>query len=299
MCGGLATGAVIASGALEAGCGNDVEPAPFVDATTLPGGSAAALLDLDPASMGFGQIAVRAAALPALQPIGGAVTVRLPKLTAGSSLPFAVPPSILLVHRAGPGDPQAYIAVDATCPHAGCPLGYAAQDQLIECPCHGSRFRGATDPSGCVGDVVHLPALAKLRAYVVDGAADPVLIDLKSNACLAPGAPKVVGGQITLALADVPELATVGGSKVFPSVEGFSDPLVLVRVDASTIAALDARCTHLGCTVAYAPARMDLECPCHGSIFALDGTVKMPPAPLPLRAFAVAFDGTTLVITVA
>ncbi|HEY7956579.1 MAG TPA: Rieske (2Fe-2S) protein, partial [Polyangia bacterium] len=213
LCGGLATGAVLASGGLSAaGCGNQVVPAPFVDVTTLPGDPAA--LDLDPASMSFGQLAVRLAALPDLEPIGGAVTLRLPKLTPGT-LPFALPPSILFVHRGAPGDPQEYIATDATCPHAGCPLGYAPEDRLIECPCHGSRFRATTDPGGCVGQVVHLPAPSALRAYGVDASGDPLLINLSVDVCAAAGAPTVVGGQITLALADVPELAMVGGSKVY------------------------------------------------------------------------------------
>lgn len=299
VCGGLASGAVIASGSLVVGCGNDVEPAPFVDAVTQPGSTAPVTLDLDAASMGFGQIAVRVEALPDLQAVGGAITVRLPKLTAGSTLPFRVPPSVLLVHRGSPGTPEEYIAVDATCPHAGCSLGYSAMDRLIECPCHGSRFSSVSDPSGCVGQVVHLPALTALSAYSVDSSGDPLIINLQQNACATAGAPKVVNGQITIALADAPELQPIGGSKVYPSVDGFPDPIILVRVDQKTIDALDARCTHLGCTVGYNMGNMDLECPCHGSRFSLAGTVTHPPAPLPLRKFMVTFDGTTIVITVS
>ena len=38
-------------------------------------------------------------------------------------------------------------------------------------------------------------------------------------------------------------------------------------------------CTHLGCHFNWNPASAHFECPCHGSVFALDGTVLGGPAP--------------------
>ena len=47
--------------------------------------------------------------------------------------------------------------------------------------------------------------------------------------------------------------------------------------------ALSARCTHLGCLVAFNDAELAWECPCHGSRFAIDGTVIQGPANQPLE----------------
>jgi cytochrome b6-f complex iron-sulfur subunit len=42
-------------------------------------------------------------------------------------------------------------------------------------------------------------------------------------------------------------------------------------------------CTHLGCTFPWNPNDQQFQCPCHGSLYAPDGTVVRGPAPLPLK----------------
>lgn len=49
-------------------------------------------------------------------------------------------------------------------------------------------------------------------------------------------------------------------------------------------------CTHLGCQVFFDRASNTFECPCHGSVFALDGTVKAGPAPRPLDTLPTKID---------
>lgn len=45
-----------------------------------------------------------------------------------------------------------------------------------------------------------------------------------------------------------------------------------------TLHAVSARCTHLGCLVAWNGAERSWDCPCHGSRFGVDGTVLEGPA---------------------
>jgi glycine/D-amino acid oxidase-like deaminating enzyme/nitrite reductase/ring-hydroxylating ferredoxin subunit len=55
------------------------------------------------------------------------------------------------------------------------------------------------------------------------------------------------------------------------------------RDEQGALHIVSARCTHLGCTVAWNDAERSWDCPCHGSRFALDGTVLHGPAVEPLE----------------
>jgi thiosulfate dehydrogenase [quinone] large subunit len=53
--------------------------------------------------------------------------------------PSSGDPSIVIQPKAG-----TFVAFDAVCPHAGCPVSYDASQQVIACPCHGSQFNAST-----------------------------------------------------------------------------------------------------------------------------------------------------------
>ena len=75
-------------------------------------------------------------------------------------------------------------------------------------------------------------------------------------------------------VADIP----VGGALAATGADG--KPILLVQATAGTVTAVSAVCTHQGCTVS--PGTDKLTCPCHGSAFALDGSVTHGPASTPL-----------------
>ncbi|MBL1098629.1 FAD-dependent oxidoreductase [Streptomyces coffeae] len=55
------------------------------------------------------------------------------------------------------------------------------------------------------------------------------------------------------------------------------------RDEQGALHTLTARCTHLGCLVRFNDAERTWECPCHGSRFAVDGSVLQGPAVSPLK----------------
>lgn len=56
----------------------------------------------------------------------------------------------------------------------------------------------------------------------------------------------------------------------------------LSRLENGNVMALYWKCTHLGCTVPWAPAEDKFHCPCHGSIYERTGQNIAGPAPRPL-----------------
>lgn len=73
---------------------------------------------------------------------------------------------------------------------------------------------------------------------------------------------------------DVP----AGGARVYPNLE-----TVVTQPTPGTYRGLSALCTHDGCLL-MARVPGELDCPCHGSRFRLDGTVIAGPAASPLPA---------------
>jgi cytochrome b6-f complex iron-sulfur subunit len=94
------------------------------------------------------------------------------------------------------------------------------------------------------------------------------------------GTPSGGSGAEPLAqVADIP----VGGALAATDADG--NNILLVQASEGTITAVSAVCTHQGCQVA--PDDDQLHCPCHGSVFGLDGSNVSGPAEKPLPAVEV------------
>ncbi len=65
-------------------------------------------------------------------------------------------------------------------------------------------------------------------------------------------------------------------------VERAGEKLAVYVADDGELHVMSARCTHLGCTVAWNPGEHTFDCPCHGSRFGPLGEVVNGPAARPL-----------------
>jgi cytochrome b6-f complex iron-sulfur subunit len=65
-------------------------------------------------------------------------------------------------------------------------------------------------------------------------------------------------------------------------------PSLLIHHRDNTWVALDAVCTHLGCTVEYQAAQERIHCACHGGVYdARTGANVSGPPPKPLKKYSV------------
>jgi len=182
---------------------------------------------------------------------------------------------------------QGLRAYGAYCPHAGCEVAWVDREDSVVCPCHLSRF-------SVNGSVTRPPAAADLDTYGAKLSTDEqtLIVDLSGSAGVFPAASN---GTVSFTVQQLPALAQVGGS-VTGHAAGVPFPLVVLRASASQVLAFNARCPHLGCAVQG--AKQLFICPCHGSLFGLDGSVTLGPATRPLIALPVTFDGAHVVVKV-
>jgi menaquinol-cytochrome c reductase iron-sulfur subunit len=70
--------------------------------------------------------------------------------------------------------------------------------------------------------------------------------------------------------------------------------LWVIRHSDTVVTAYSPSCTHLGCQYSWNPLSGHFECPCHGSVFAPNGTVLGGPAPRPLDTLPTHIENGTL-----
>jgi len=107
----------------------------------------------------------------------------------------------------------------------------------------------------------------------------------KRNATQGDDGFRMVGTAGSLKAGGPPQFFQVRGIKkdawtTYPST---SLGAVYVRKDEDgSLSCVNARCTHLGCTVQYQPNKSDFFCPCHASSFNLKGerSNQIPPRDL-------------------
>jgi Rieske Fe-S protein len=104
----------------------------------------------------------------------------------------------------------------------------------------------------------------------------------------------------TFSFAEYSQLQNPGGSiQVTINAASGAKDVFVTRVTANTAETVSAICTHAGCVLdAYNSTTDQYDCPCHGSIFAADGSVVQGPAVTPLASYSTTVSGTAIEVTV-
>ena len=103
---------------------------------------------------------------------------------------------------------------------------------------------------------------------------------------------RFTGSAVQVTAAGSP-LADVGGAALVESTAGV---FLISRTGASAFSAIDAVCTHEGCTITGL-AGDTYVCPCHGSRYSLNGQVTGGPARASLRRYNATFtDGVVTIV---
>lgn len=110
------------------------------------------------------------------------------------------------------------------------------------------------------------------------------------EACGSPlSSTNAIVGPPQVKLALMPVGQTVGVDNVGEGGSG----MAVTRLSATSVIAVSRLCTHQACTVGLpATAGGVMMCPCHGSLFTVQGAVVQGPAFAPLRTFAATIDTT-------
>jgi menaquinol-cytochrome c reductase iron-sulfur subunit len=69
-----------------------------------------------------------------------------------------------------------------------------------------------------------------------------------------------------------------------------------VKLDSGDIVAFAPQCTHLGCAYHWEEPKKQFLCPCHTSVFSIDGKVVSGPAPRPLDRFEAKVQNNKLLL---
>jgi menaquinol-cytochrome c reductase iron-sulfur subunit len=116
--------------------------------------------------------------------------------------------------------------------------------------------------------------------------------------------PKLRKGQEWVETSDLSTIPTGTPTEVFfqrTSVDGWKVTNVkatawVVKKPNNDVVAFSPQCTHLACAYHWDEGSHTFMCPCHNSVFSIDGQVLGGPAPRPLDRFRTKIEGGKLEI---
>lgn len=95
---------------------------------------------------------------------------------------------------------------------------------------------------------------------------------------------------------DVSALTQPGQALVTKTVGPDGAPIVIILKSAGNYLALSMRCTHQGCTI-FPPQNGYMVCPCHGSVYDMNGNLVQGFGRGPLYRYTSSFDASTHTLT--
>ena len=104
--------------------------------------------------------------------------------------------------------------------------------------------------------------------------------------------PSIPGGETTIDLSN-PSYSSLKSDGGYI----YTGNIIVINTGNENFVALSDICTHAGCTVTYSNGATDLYCPCHGSIFSLNGAVQRGPATVPLPRYKITRNANVLTIS--
>jgi Rieske Fe-S protein len=105
----------------------------------------------------------------------------------------------------------------------------------------------------------------------------------------------VLTGQFANSRVQVTTTSALANVDSAALVESIAGVFLVARTGATTFTAIDATCTHEGCTVNSVNGAVYV-CPCHGSRYNRNGQVVNGPARASLRQYSTSFANDTLTI---
>lgn len=131
-----------------------------------------------------------------------------------------------------------------------------------------------------------------LQALLLAGAVAPLIQACEMSQVIDP--PDDNSRRIEI---DVASLTTDGSFLVSTQRGPDGKTILVVRKSATEYLSMSMECSHLQCEVGT-PVNGIIACPCHHSLYDLDGNVVRSPAVAPLKRYANSFDAARTIVVV-
>jgi menaquinol-cytochrome c reductase iron-sulfur subunit len=164
-------------------------------------------------------------------------------------------------------------------------------DDVSVSPTHGSAPEGVTRRRFYIG------AIYGLCAAMAAALGLPAAIYLLFPPRVRKNDQWVEIGDIATLAADSPTEMTFRHNRVDGwKINSEKATAWVVKQPDNSVVAFGPQCTHLGCAYHWDEEKTEFLCPCHNSLFSIDGKVLAGPAPRPLDRYETKIEGNKLLL---